>query len=307
MTVVRKIRTVKNRITKFLFILGVSTVILFSISSVNYILSFSRDGISFLFGTAGVFKKSIKTKQIETVREKEKFVSFSGYLQKFSYSWQDLFVVQSFDNLKYLLTWSDFPFLTYEGKYVSIVWSIRGSLSSFPLVSPSLFSEILIPSPHILKDFLLTQSDFTTIIAWSENTIEVSNPIRPIPTDALSFTSYKGYTMYFPTKVYYEVFLIKESFWFAWLRCDNVVYVVGRDKNNQIIKNQSYIRDNPRVKVYVCSYDPIVWNFDSPPFIKWKEYITTEKKDKHFYVEYLHSARESFSSKIAVRNKKVFF
>ena len=150
----------------------------------------------------------------------------------------------------------------------------------------------------------MTEQDFPAFMKTVEEAHALkSSSVRPIPSWGIHFRSYKWYTMYFPKKIYYEVFLTKQNLWSRELQCDNAIHIVWNDKIKDINKDPQYMRYNARLIVYVCEYS---WTYNAP-LVDGYMHMTTEDEKYHFYIDVIHPVREDFAKDIAVRSEHILF
>ncbi len=247
------------------------------------------------------WKDSNNVLRYDIWRDQWKELVLQWYVFPISYNFNNkiynFYVLYDKDLIKYLL-FVDKDFVP-ESFFAKVDWKIKNFLWAIPIIQVNKIKKINQNlSWYTIPDFdanywhnkikkLITEY-FTPIV-------------RPIPPNAMSFSSYKHYTMYFPRKVYYEVILIKDDLWIKWLYCDNAVLIVWKDKKKYVLSDKFYIRNNARLKIYVCTYDPPRWKDKIPPSKPWMQYMTVKDKSLHFYIEVLNPVRRDFASKIAVR------
>lgn len=222
-------------------------------------------------------------------------VVVTWYIQTFSHDWEVYYFLLTPLWFKYMIKSFSWSLSSFSNQWVTVTAEIKDFLWPIPLLK--FFSWQIIAYSWKIPRFLSQEQIKILIKNFFSN---IPPPFRPIPVNNMSFRSQKWYTIFFPKKVFYEILPIRETFNIPWLLCDNVIFIVWRDKKRHVEENPLYIRDNSRLKIYVCSLQNRYYQL--PLEIAGMQYMTTESRTKHFYIHVLHPAWQDFANQIAVRD-----
>ena len=210
-------------------------------------------------------------------------------------------LLTTYDNIKYWILFDrEESDELYDDIAVTISWSITFFLKSLPIIkvwAVNLWADrwLWLSGNNLWSAIIMPEQ----IKPLPKESIRNSPAIRPLPDEYLEFSSFEWYTLFFPnTKVFYQTFIIEEDLGVEWLLCENVVHVVSNTFKQQIQKDSWFLRYNPQIKLYVCSYegDDLIdfWSINS------MMYATNQAATWHVFIELYDEDRESFARGLSV-------
>lgn len=294
----RKIRTTEfniNILFKIWNFFLISIFVIFSIRLSNRFYNFTNYSFEDKSNIITVKSDSNETYQWK----KNQNIEIFGNIETIYYDKLYFSLVTDNNNIKYI--YSSKNGKVYGSERIGLVkGKISDFFGSFPYITDVSTDYKVSGSQYVYDNPKLQKIDITKISSVFDDIVKsyYFNPVRPIPPKAFEFSSYKRYTAYFPSKIFYQVIFVDTDLGQDWLYCDNLLMTVGDDKKSQVDKYQNYIVENHDIEIYYCTYNKL-WK--PPRSIDGYTYITTEKWNKHFYIKVLNDKRKDFASKIAVR------